>query len=131
MAIYHAKDVLENPDASATVLHAIVLKKYGEAWYMWDPSTVALELKSDFYAEVPAENMDKLSAVQVLVSTDSFFTDPSAFFGICSTFADGDPAFNVFDPPSMAEIAWTVAEVAINRELLPFARAIKKAVEAL
>lgn len=122
---------LENPECCATLLHAICLRQYGEQFYMWDPSTVSLELKADFYAELPSENMDKISSIQLLVSSGEFFSDPAAFFAVCSTLADGDPLFNVFDPPSIEEISWAVSEVALNRELLPFSYAIKQIVKSL
>lgn len=125
------KAALENPECCATLLHAICLRQYGEQFYVWDPSTLALELKDDFSAEVPSENMDKLSAIQLLISSGEFFSDPAAFFAICSTLGDGDPLFDVFDPPSIEEISWAVSEVALNRELLPFSYAIKQIVKQL
>lgn len=131
MGAVQVKEILENPEASATVLHTICLRDYGEDWYMWDPSSLYLELKEDYFADPPAENMDKLSAVQVLIASDTFFKDPDAFFAICTTLANSSPLFNIFAPPTMEEIAWSVAEVALHRELLPYARAIKKSVEAI
>jgi hypothetical protein len=125
------KATLENPECCATLLHAICLRQYGEQFYVWDPSTVALELKDDFYAELPSENMDKISAIQLLISSGEFFSDPAAFFAVCSSVADGDPLFDVFDPPSMEEISWAVSEVALNRELLPFSYAIKQIIKTM
>jgi len=122
---------LHNPECCATLLHAICLRQYGEQFYVWDPSTLALELKDDFSAELPSENMDKLSAIQLLVSSGEFFNDPAAFFAICSSIADGDPLFDVFDPPSMEEIAWAVSEVALNRELISFSYAIKQIIKTM
>ena len=131
MSTFNVKEALENPETFATLLHTICLRKYGEDWYMWDPSTVYLELKSDFFADVPSENMDKLSATQVLISSDAFFKDLPSFFAVCSTFSDGSPMFDIFSPPSLPEIAWSVAEASLNREFMPFSRGIKLAVSEL
>jgi len=126
------RQALENPECCATLLHTICLRQYGQEWYTWDPSTVELELRSDFQPQaIPAENMDKISAIQILVSSSSFFDDPAAFCAICSTIADGNPLFDVFDPPSLEEISWAVSEVALNRELLPFSDAIKALIRAI
>ena len=125
------RTALENPESSATLLHAIVFRRYGEEWYNWDPVTIALELKDDFSLDIPAANLDKLCAIQVLMTTAAFFEELDAFLAICGTFAEGDPLFDVFDPASVEEVVWGVTEAAINRELLPFSRAIKLHVRQL
>lgn len=125
------KDALENPDTSATLLHAIVRRRYGEDWYLWDPVTVELELRDDYGAEIPAENMDKLCAIQVLITSDAFFRNHEAFMAICSTFSEGNPLFNVMDDVSVEELAWGVTEAAINRELLTFSPRIKRSTREL
>lgn len=125
------RSALANPDTSATLLHAIVRRRYGEDWYAWEPITLALELTDDYKIELPAETLDKLSAIQVLITTGAFFQELEAFLAVCGTFAEGDPLFNVFDDASIEEIAWGVTEAAINREMLPFSDTIKEYVQQL
>lgn len=131
MSSYDIRAAVENPETSATLLHTLCLATFGEGWYVWDPSTVYLELKDEWQADAPATNMDKLSAIQILVGSDVFFKDPRAFSSICSTLSDGDPLFDMFDPPSAEEISWSVAEASLNREMIPFSRHIKGFVKAI
>lgn len=125
------RSALENPDASATLLHAIVRRTYGEDWYIWDPVTVEMELSQDFSIELPVSNMDKLCAMQVLITSGSFFSNVSAFMAICGTFSEGAPMFDVFNPTTTEEVAWGLTEAALNRELLPFSEQIKYYVRQL
>lgn len=116
---------LQNPETLASVVHAIVLQQYGEEAYVWDPLTVYMELQADFGVDCASEVTDKWSAMQVIMTNDSFFKRPEAFMGICNTLCDGEPFFNVFSPPSVEEAAWTITEVSLNREILPFSYAVK------
>jgi len=70
--------------------------------------------------------MDRWSAIQVIMSTDSFFNRIDAFLNIANTLASGSPFFNVFDPVSVEEAAWAIAEVSLNRELQEFSYPIKQ-----
>ena len=128
---YPRQRALESPKTFATVVHAIVIDKYGEQAYKWDPSTIYLELRDDFNADTCPEVMDRWSAIQVIMTTDAFFRRVDAFMGICNTLAEGEPFFSVFNPVSLEEIAWTVTEVSLNRELLPFSYAVKKYIRTI
>lgn len=125
------RDALANPETSATLLHTIVRRRYGEDWYAWEPITLAMELTDDYKVELPADTLDKLSAIQVLITTGAFFQEIEAFLAVCGTFASGDPLFDVFDDASVEELAWGVTEAAINREMLPFSDTIKDYVQKL
>lgn len=122
---YPRQQALQNPETLATVVHAILRQQYGEEVYDWDPVTVYLECQADFAADACAETMDKFAAMQVVMGTDAFFKRLDAFMSVCNTFADGAPAFASFNPVTLEEAAWTIAEVALNREMLPFADSIK------
>ena len=122
---YPRQQALQNPETLATVVHAILRQQYGEEVYDWDPVTVYLECQADFAADSCAETMDKFAAMQVVMGTDAFFKRLDAFMSVCNTFADGQPAFASFNPVTLEEAAWTIAEVALNREMLPFADSIK------
>ena len=116
---------LQNPETCASVVHAIILGKYGEEAYAWDPLTVYLELLADYGVDCASEVTDRWSAIQVIMTTDAFFKRPEAFFGICNSLNDGEPAFDVFSPVSVEEAAWAITECSLQRELLPFSYAVR------
>lgn len=123
---YPRKTALESPQTLATVIHAILLDQYGEAVYDWDPATVALEVRDDFQAEICTPAMDRWCALQVVMGSDAFFKRLDVFLNVCNTLASGSPAFETFDPVTSEEAAWAVAEVAMNRDMLPFSYAIQQ-----
>lgn len=118
------KSLLESPETMAFTLYLVMNKKYGEDWLGWEPLTVYLELREDFNAEPSPEVMDRLNAVQLLMSTSAFYDDLYGFTGVCNTLADGSPSFTVLDPATTAEITWAMTEVGMLREPLPFAPTI-------
>lgn len=119
------QDLIQSPNTMATVAHAIVRDKYGDEAYWWDPLTVALELKADFQVDPCPEFMDRFGAIQVLMTGDSFFNRIDSFFAICNAFSDGQPFFGAFDPVTVEEAAWAVAEAGMNRDMLPFSPTIR------
>ena len=123
---YQRQQILQSNDASATVVHAILRTQYGEEVYDWDPVTVAMEVQADFGCDMSATAMDRWCAMQVVMTSDAFFTRLDAFMNICNTLAEGEPAFSVFNPVTVEEMAWAISEVALNRELLPFSYAVKQ-----
>jgi len=123
---YPRKTALENPQTLATVVHAILLEQYGEPVYDWDPATVSLEVADDFRAEICTPAMDRWCALQAVMGSDAFFTRLDVFLNVCNTLASGAPSFLTFDPVTTEEAAWAVAEVALNRDLLPFSYAIQQ-----
>jgi len=120
-----AKEAFENDATLAVVLMALLRRAFGDDVYFWDPTTVYLEIRDEFGAEPATMAMDRISAAQVVISGDAFFQDIGAFFNICNTFASGQPAFSVFDPVEPEEAAWAITEVALMRDLLPFAPTIR------
>lgn len=119
------KSALQNPETSATLLNAILTRQYGEQWLEWDLLTIYLEIKSDFRIDPPSEVIDKIAAIQVIMTSDAFFQRLDAFLPVCTTLNTGDPSFIAFDPASVEEIVWGVSEVALLRDILPFSYAIK------
>lgn len=122
---YPRKLALESPQTLATVVHAIMLDQYGEAAYDWDPVTCAMEVADDFKAEVCTPAMDRWCAMQIVMGSDAFFKRLDVFLNVCNTFASGAPAFEVFDPVTSEEAAWAIAEVALNRDMLPFSYPVR------
>ena len=125
------QDLIQSPETMATVVHAIIRDKYGDEAYWWDPLTVALELKADFQVDACPEFMDRWGAMQVVITGDSFFRRIDSFFAVCNAFSSGEPFFGAFDPVTVEEAAWAVAEVGMNRDMLPFSPTIKKYCEII
>ena len=128
---YPRQQALQNPETVATVIHAILREQYGEEFYAWDPATIFLEAKADWNAEMCTETMDRMAAVQVFMTTNAFFERLDAFLAICNTLNDGSPFFSDFNPVSLPECAWAIAEVALNREMLPFSYPIRQYIKVL
>lgn len=119
------RKLLQSSETAATVIHAILVAKYGQEIYDWDLLTVIYEVQDDFGIEMPAAVTNKWAAMQTVMTTDVFFKRLDAFLAICNTFTVGEPYFTVFDPATVEEAAWGLAEVSLNREMLPFSSAIR------
>lgn len=121
----------QNPEANATVLLAMLISKYGEEALDWDPLTIRLEIQDDFRVEPASEVMNKLCAMQIVMSSADFFERIDAFINVCNTLSEGDPFFEVFTPLESEEIAYAIATVAMNRDMLPFNPTIKRYVKEM
>lgn len=119
------RTALESSEALGITVYAILNEKYEDEWLWWDSATIYMELRDDFTCEPSSETMDRVSAVQLLMTTGEFFTRLEAYLNICNTLTSGSPAFSIFDPVSSAEAAWGLAEVSFMREFLPFSPGIK------
>lgn len=119
-------EMWQNPEADATVLNAMLLAKYGEEALDWDPVTIALEIKDDFHVAPADEVMNKICAMQVVMSSSAFFDRVDAFINVCNTLSEGDPFFEVFTPLEPEEIAFALSTVAMNRDMRPFSSTIKR-----
>ena len=122
------REMWENPEADATVLNAMVLSKYGEEAIDWDPITIQMEIQDDFGVTPAAQAMDKICAMQIVMGTGDFFGRVDAFRNIVNTIANGQPFFQTFTPLKAEEMAIAIATVGMNRDMIPFAPAVKELV---
>lgn len=122
------REMWENPEADATVLNAMMLAKYGEEVYDWDPVTIQMEIQDDFGVTPAREAMDKICAMQIIMGTGDFFGRVDAFRNIVNTIANGQPFFQTFTPLQAEEIAIALATVGMNRDMIPFAPAVQELV---
>lgn len=122
------REMWENPEADATVLNAMVISKYGEEALEWDPITIQMEVQDDFGVTPASECMDKICAMQIVMATGDFFRRVDAFRNIVNTIANGQPFFQTFTPLQAEEIALAVATVGMNRDMIPFAPAVRELV---
>lgn len=120
------QNLLQSPDTLATVLHAIVRDRYGDEWYGFDQLTVMMDLQADFGVDPCPAAMDRIGAIQTLMTGDSFFIRIDSFMGVCNAFASGEPFFGAFDPVTVEEAAWGIAEAGMNRDMLPFSPTIRQ-----
>lgn len=119
----------QNPEADATVVNAMLLSKYGEQALDWDPLTIRMEIQADFHVAPADEVMNKICAMQLVMSSPDFFERIDTFINVCNTLAEGDPFFEVFTPLESEEIAFALATVAMNRDMLPFNHTIRRYVK--
>ncbi len=122
-------EMWQNPEADATVLNAMLISKYGEEALDWDPITIRLEIQDDFHVTPANEVMNKICAMQVVMSSSDFFERIDTFINVCNTLSEGDPFFEVFSPLETEEIAFALATVGMNRDLLPFNPTIRRYVK--
>lgn len=120
------KIALETPETMTTLLYVILRNEYGDEAFDWDPVTLYLDMRERFQAEPVTEVMDRIAAVQVLVTSDAFFKRTDAFINICNTITDGQPSFSVFDTATTEECAWALVETALIRDMLPFSGAVSR-----
>ena len=122
-------EMWQNPEADATVLNAMLISKYGEEALDWDPLTIYMEIQSDFHVTPAEEVMNKLCAMQVVMSSADYFERIDTFLNVSNTLAEGDPFFEVFAPLEAEEIAFALATVGMNRDLRPFSPTIRRYVK--
>ena len=125
------RSLLQSPQTLATVVHAIMRKRYGDEAYDWDLVTSFMQVQEDFKVEMATAVANRWGAIQVIMTTDAFFTRPEAFLAICNTLTTGEPFFDVFNPVTLEEAAWGISEVALNREMLPFGYSVQKYIKLL
>jgi len=120
------KELLQSAQTLATPIHAIIRRQYGEDAYDWDLVTIMMEAQDDWQVEMAPAAANRWAAIQTIMTTDAFFTRLDAFLAICNTLSTGEPYFTLFDPVTTEEAAWAIAEVSLNRDLLPFSYAIRQ-----
>jgi hypothetical protein len=86
-----------------------------------------MELRDDFQANVPKNNIDKIMAAVSILTTDVFYKNASKFVQLCNILADEEFNPLVFDPADSFEIAWGITEAMLlypPDENEPFTREI-------
>jgi len=109
------KKVFESTDTYAsTMLISLADMTNGLEFMEWDPDTIRDEVYTETNAKMPQENMDKIMALVMVLTTDSFYRDVDAFIHICNSMAGEGADFKTFDPAEMDEISWAVTELMLN-----------------
>jgi len=120
-----ARRLLESPQTLGTTAFMILRHTWGDDALDWDPLTLAAEFKDTFGVEPAVPVMDRLMAVSVVMLGDAFFRDAGSFWNISNTLASGAPGFSVMDPVTPEEAAWSITEVTVLRDMLPFSPSVQ------
>ena len=120
---------LTDPDTFATVLHAILIKTYGDEINDIDPVEIFLRLGEDYGAEPCEEVENKIQAILLATTTDVFYNDPDAFTAVCETLANGDPGMEQLEQLTLAEVIWGVYEVELNHPGAEMSKQVHKLVQ--
>lgn len=120
----NVRQILENPDSSATVLHVILLKTYGMEYVYGDeqedaqdPLVMFADLEDDYKVTIPPENENRINAILLATATEAFFYDKNVFSSICIALRQGDLGDTVngyFEKPTLDEVLTSVMEVRMS-----------------
>lgn len=121
--------LLEDTSTFATILHIILLQRYGKDIYSEDPLELFLRLKDDYGVTIPEDNESKINAILLVTSTDIFYEEPEAFRAICNTLTEGDPGIDMLDDLTVAELFWGTYEVELNHGPGEFQPAVSARIE--
>lgn len=121
----------KTPQTLTTLLVALVRRHFTDEAFFWDPTTLYLEIRSEFKVDPPVEVMDRLSAAQVIITGDAFFKQLDGFFHIANVLADGAASFDMFDPVTVEEAGWALVEVSLLRDMLPLGYSVKQYIRTI
>ncbi len=122
---------LTQDDTFATVLHVICLVAYGPEIYELDILELRQRLSEDFHGELTEQNESKLNAILLATSTDIFYEQLEAFYGICSTLSEGDPGFELAPNLSVIDLMAGIYEVELNHGPHPFQPAVSAVIQQI
>ena len=80
----------------------------------WEPETVGLEIKDRYGINITENNMDKIQALSLVLTSSMFYNDVDTFIHVCNSLGGEGADFETFDPAEIDEIAWTLTEVLLN-----------------
>ena len=109
-----AAELLADDETFGTVAHIIAYSAFGNAIYEMDIQELFAELEDEFKVQLSQDVCQKLQAILLATTTDSFFEDKEGFRAIANTLIEGDPGFLTFDDLTVIEILWSSYEVSLN-----------------
>ncbi len=102
---------LKDPDAIGSVLLIGLLDEFGTEMLDWEPETLRQEVRQTWNTTVPTRNWDKIWALATVLTTDNFYSSLDGFIHICNALSSHGADFQRFDPATIQEICWALAEV--------------------
>ena len=109
--------VLEKDDSYMFTLATLALVAMGDEAYDMDPLELSQGLRDTFGTEPSEENLNRLMAWQVGVTTPAFYNDPLVFLATTRTLASGfptDPMDDVTDEGfdvTVQDMLWAIYEM--------------------
>jgi hypothetical protein len=108
----HYRSIFEAGDSIGTPMLVALMDDLGSVeFFDWEPESLRMEIQDRYDAKLPPENMDKLQALIMALTTNQFYVSLEAFINICNALAGEGSDFESFDPADVDEMAWAVAEV--------------------
>jgi hypothetical protein len=105
---------LQNTEIAGTVLLVGLIDRFGTEFFDWEPETLRLEMEHEWGVKPPQRNMDKIWALVTELTTDSFYSTLSGFIQICNALGGDGADFQNFNPATVQEMCWTLAEVQLT-----------------
>jgi hypothetical protein len=111
------RTVFESEHTFASTMMIALTDELGNVqWFDWEPEALAAEIQDRFDAKIPQDNMDKIQALVLALTTNQFYVSLEAFIGICNSLGGDGADFQTFDPADVEEMCWAVTEVLLNDE---------------
>jgi len=104
---------LQDPELFATSAMALLSDVWGTEFIEWDPTTLALQLKTDFGFEPSPALQDRIQAACSLFTSNLFFVSIETFNPICDTLNFGTTVSNLLVPADLDDVLWGISEARI------------------
>lgn len=109
------RQVFESENTFASTMLIALTDELGSVeWFEWEPEAIRDEIRDRFDAKIPQDNMDKIQALVLALTTNQFYVSLEAFVGICNSLGGDGADFRTFDPADVEEMCWAVTEVLLN-----------------
>lgn len=114
MAVNQKLKELMKPEYSATTLSLIMTDFFPVTWMEWAPSVLRAEIAQESGVQISDQMSDKLQAVSVLHTTDSFQSQLEAFVMCCRSFNDLPVHGDKFTPADLDSLVMGVTEAGLH-----------------
>lgn len=86
-----------------------LFRKYKSGWIDWEPETLWHTIQADYGSTVHQESEEKIMAIRVLLSNDTFWVYWEVFEKICAALSGRVPSFDTRDDLSIGELSLGVS----------------------
>lgn len=105
--------LLMDPESIGTVLLCGLIDEFGTECFEWEPETLNIEILHAWKVTPPQVTMDKIQALLTVLTTNTFYKNLDAFNHVCNALAGDGADFENYDPASISQIAWAIAETTL------------------
>lgn len=128
-----AAQLLRDPSTFGVTLLSILGQAYGASVLDMDPLEVYALCEEDLNATLTEDGENRLNAITICATSDSFYKDPDVFRAVCTCLYDGDLGDLVsgaMEELSVAEMLWAIYEVGLlHEEPIGFSPSVLKVIE--